>query len=122
MTEAELVQAWGIFLGNSQTAMALYVSILSGYLVIAYVVGRKLSRFQVRVVSTLFATTALYVTFILTVWWQRALEFALEAKALNPNRIVTNSQLGVYVTGLLFCMGILAALYFMWDVRRTKAD
>ena len=37
MTEAELVQAWGIFLGNSQTAMALYVSILSGYLVIAYV-------------------------------------------------------------------------------------
>ena len=122
MTEAELVQAWGNFLGNSQTAMALYVSILSGYLVIAYVAGRKLSRLQVRVVSTLFATTALYVTFILTVWWQRALEFALEAKALNPNRIVTNSQFGVYGTGLLFCMGILAALYFMWDVRRTKTD
>jgi hypothetical protein len=121
MTEAELVEAWGIFLGNSQTAMALYMSILSGYLIIAYLVGSKLSRLQAGIVSTLFLVASSFCTLVLTIWWQRALEFALEAKALNPDRMVNNSQFGVYVTGSIFCLGIFAALYFMWDMRRQKA-
>ena len=122
MTEAELVEAWGIFLGNSQTAMGLYLSILSGYLIIAYAVGRKLSRIQAIIVSTLFFFASAFCTLILTIWWQRALEFALEARAINPERIVSNSHDVVYTIAALFSLGILASLYFMWNVRHSNAD
>lgn len=44
MNEAELVEAWGLFLGNSQTALGLYLSVLTGYLIIAYLIGDKLTR------------------------------------------------------------------------------
>jgi hypothetical protein len=122
MTESELVEAWGIFLGNSQTAMALYLSILSGYLIIAYIVGRKLSRVQVIILSTMFFFASAFCTLVLTTWWQRALEFAHEARAINPERIVSNSQEGVYTVAVLFSVGILASLYFMWNVRHSNPD
>jgi hypothetical protein len=122
MTEAELVEAWGIFLGNSQTAMGLYLSILSGYLIIAYAIGRKLSRIQTIIVSTLFFFASAFCTLVLTIWWQRALEFALEAKTINPERVVANSQGGVYTIAILFSLGILASLYFMWNVRHSNLE
>lgn len=120
MTEAELIESWALFLANSQSAMTLYLSILSGYLVIAYLVGNKLSRMQAGLISTLFFFATGYCTAILTTWWQRALEFANEASAINPERVVSNFQGFVYVTGGLFSLGILACLYFMWDVRHPK--
>jgi len=122
MTEAELIEAWGLFLGNSQTAMALYLSILSGYLIIAYLVGRKLSRTQVIILSTMFVFASSFCTLVLTVWWQRALEFALEAQAINPERIVSNSKDAVRMVAALFSLGILASLYFMWNVRHAETE
>ncbi len=122
MTEAELVEAWGLFLGNSQTAMALYLSILSGYLIIAYLIGRKLSRTQVIILSTMFLFASAFCTLVLTTWWQRALEFALEAQAINPERTVTNSQEGVRMVAVLFSLGILSSLYFMWNVRHSEDE
>jgi hypothetical protein len=50
------------------------------------------------------------------------LEFALEAQAINPERAVTNSQEGVYVVMVLFALGILASLYFMWNVRHARTE
>ena len=122
MTESELVEAWGLFLGNSQTAMALYLSILSGYLIIAYLIGRKLSRTQVIILSTMFLFASGFCTLILTTWWQRALEFALEAQQINPERVVSNSQDAVRTVAILFSMGILSSLYFMWNVRHTEDE
>lgn len=122
MTEAELVEAWGQFLGNSQTAMALYLSILSGYLIIAYLVGRKLSRTQVIILSTMFLFASAFCTMILTTWWQRALEFALEAQVINPERVVSNSQTAVRGVAVLFSLGILSSLYFMWNIRHTEEE
>ena len=122
MTEAELIESWALFLANSQSAMTLYLSILSGYLIIAYLVGNKLSRMQAGLISTLFFFSTAYCTTILTIWWQRALEFASEANEINPERIVSNFQGFVFVTGGLFLLGILACLYFMWDVRHPKTE
>ena len=44
----------------------------------------------------------------------------MEAKQLNPDRQVANSQgVTLAITAFLF-MAIVASLYFMWSVRRAK--
>ena len=122
MTESELVEAWGLFLGNSQTGLGLYLSILSGYLIIAYLVGAKLTRLQVWIVTTLFIWSSASVSLWFAAWWGRALEFALEAKKLNPERQVDNSPEALLVFTLMLWGGIVASLFFMWSVRHPKTE
>ena len=73
MTEAELVEAWGLFLGNSQTALGLYLSVLTGYLIIAYLVGNKLTRTQVVIVTILYVCATTIISLWFFAWWSRAL-------------------------------------------------
>jgi hypothetical protein len=122
MTEAELVEAWGLFLGNSQSGLGLYLSIISGYLIIAYLVGAKLTRVQASIVTTLFAFASVSVSLWFAAWWGRALEFAMEAKQLNPSRQVDNSPEAIMVFTLMLWLGIVASLYFMWSVRHPKTE
>jgi hypothetical protein len=122
MTEAELVESWGLFLGNSQAGLGLYVSILTGYLIVAYLVGAKLTRVQVWIVTTLFTFASTSVSLWFSAWWGRALEFALEAKELNPNRRVDNSPEALWIFTIMLWLGIVASLYFMWTVRHPKTE
>ena len=122
MTEAELVEAWGLFLGNSQAGLGLYLSILSGYLIIAYLIGNKLTRAQVTIVSALFVFSTTSVSLWFWAWWGRALEFAMEAKQLNPSRQVANSPAAHYIFTSMLLLGIAAALYFMWTIRHPKTE
>lgn len=50
------------------------------------------------------------------VWWQRALEFALEAKKGNPETLFSINQAATYIMMVLLVLlvlGVLASLYFM---------
>ena len=122
MTEAELVDAWGLFLGNSQTALGLYLSVLTGYLIIAYLVGEKLTRTQVVIVTVLYVCANTIISLWFFAWWSRALEFAMEAKQLNPNRQVANSVGATWSITVMLFMAIVASLYFMWSIRHPKID
>ena len=122
MTEAELVEAWGLFLGNSQTALGLYLSVLSGYLIIAYLVGDKLTRAQVVIVTVLYVCATTIITLWFFAWWSRALEFAMEAKQLNPDRQVANSVQTTWSITVMLFMAIVASLYFMWSIRHPKKE
>jgi hypothetical protein len=122
MSESELVEAWGLFLGNSQAGLGLYLSILSGYLIIAYLVGAKLTRAQVSIVTALFVFSTASVSLWFAAWSQRALEFAMEAKQLNPDRQVSNSTEALLIFTSMLFLGIIASLYFMWSIRHPKTE
>ena len=122
MTEAELVEAWGLFLGNSQTALGLFLSVLTGYLIIAYLVGDKLTRTQVLILTVIYVCATTIISIWFYAWWSRALEFAMEAKQLNPDRQVANNAQAARGITLMLFMAIFASLYFMWGVRRKKDD
>jgi hypothetical protein len=122
MTEAELVEAWGLFLGNSQTALGLYLSVLTGYLIMAYLVGDKLTRPQVLIVTVLYVCATTIITLWFFAWWSRALEFAMEAKQLNPDRQVANSVQAAWSITVMLFMAIVASLYFMWSIRHPKTE
>ncbi len=103
-------------LGNAGSAMSIYVTITSGYLLVAYLAGKDLTRLQAVFISVLYVTFATFNTFAVVSYFQSAFHFGHTYGAgLVP-------YWPVYGLGTLFPLGILACLKFMWDVRHPKAE
>ena len=51
MTEFETAELTFSLVGYGMTAMALYFTVVSGYLIVAYLVGEQLSKSQMFIVS-----------------------------------------------------------------------
>jgi len=58
MTEAELITAFHGYLGEINAVLFGYISFVSGFLIMSYLVAAKLSRFLSIVVLALFATAS----------------------------------------------------------------
>jgi hypothetical protein len=99
----------------------IYLTVVSAYLVVVYFVGSKLTRTQVVLFSGLFVFGA-----GAEIWgMQRSLINVAELLALK----VEHSPLTPYERGItehgstwliVMCLGVVAALYFMWSVRRER--
>lgn len=63
MTEAELVESITSYFDIAVSGMALYLTACSGYLIVAYLVGKKLTRSQNFIISTLFCFMASVMTY-----------------------------------------------------------
>ena len=95
---------------------ALYLTILSGYLIVAYIQGKHMSRMQTAIVTTLFVCW----TFVNTVTSVSALNAAVYfGHTYGAGRAPEWGSLAIAV---LQSLGTLAALKFMWDVRHPKTE
>jgi hypothetical protein len=105
-------------------SMTLYLSVISGYLLVAYFVGAKLTRSQAMFISSIFAVFAIYALWgVAQYWWigDMARE-VLESRGLEDvdlNYIGLNPALIGAPIGVL---GIYGALRFMWHVRHPQAE
>ena len=103
-------------LGNAGSAMGLYITITSGYLLVAYLAGKDLTRMQAVIIAVLYVTFATFNTIAVVRYFQSAFYFGHTYGAgLTP-------YWPVYGLGSLFALGILACLKFMWDVRHPKTE
>jgi len=105
-------------------ALMLYLTVSSGYLIVAYLVGSKLTKAQVLFVSTLFFVFAFYALWGVGQYWSSgdqariALEASEAAPEIELNYLGMNPAVIALPMGLL---GIIGCLKFMWDVRHTSA-
>ncbi len=105
-------------------AMMMYLTVVSGYLVVAYLVGAQLARSQAVFISCVFVMFALYSLWGVTEYWtsaEEARQALIELGALDKvalNHLGVNAAIPALPMGLL---GIAGSLVFMWDVRRKKA-
>jgi small-conductance mechanosensitive channel len=104
---------------------ALFLSIVSGFLLVAYLAGAKLTQAQAVIISTLFVVGAGLQCWAL-VSHELAIEEYLAAKAeISP---LTAHQLSIAqgnagtIIAIAVVAGIVAALYFMWSVRHPKTE
>lgn len=120
MTEAELID--GIIGYNSTVPawLALYVTVLSGYLIVAYLVGKDLTRSQMTIVSGCFALFTTLCSYAALGNSKRILEFTNELRALNPDRQFAMNEIVLYSVAFMLFTGIFVGLKFMWDVRHSK--
>jgi len=125
MTEYELLDLLAGSIDSMYDSVALYLSIVSGYLLVAYLAGNKLTWVQTVIISVLFVAGAgLQGWGLLT--YQLANEEYMAAKAMiSPlteyQQGIANSGGGKIIASVM-ATGVVAALYFMWSVRHPKAE
>ena len=118
MTEYELADYTSSIMGNFLTALTVYFSVITAYVVAAFAAGARLTKIQLTIVNTCF-TVAAGVTGVLTVLiFRRFFAFAIQVS--NPqgtDPVDFTMPLAILITGLF-----VGCLIFMWDVRRGNID
>jgi len=122
MTELELVEAANSYFELAVEVLGFYMTVTSGFLIVAYLVGDKLTRSQMVTVSTLYIFMAVVATYATFAYMSRGVHYALLIKALDSaGRIYASPFLPTLMTAIL-AAGILASLRFMWNIRNPKSD
>jgi hypothetical protein len=123
MTESELIEAITSYFDIAVAALTLYVTICSGYLLVAYMAGGNLTNSQAFIVSTLYCFVATVTTYAFRTWSLRSFEYLAFQKSseLSSIELGIAPTLGSVLTVIMFA-GVLACLKFMWDVRHPKAE
>ena len=121
MSEAEIWELILLSQANAATYIAMLLTLISGYLVIAYLVGAKLSGQQILLVNGLFLLSAFSIAFPAFAAYDRAsFLLSLTSEAYRSPRSA-GIHLGPGTSVVIFSGAILASLKFMWDVRHPKS-
>jgi hypothetical protein len=122
MNEGDAIEAAAGAAAVSFTCFAIYISFTFGFLVTAYFVGNKLTRFQVISAMGLYVVGAGWMA-LATIAWGQALFAITEAKATALDT-VSLIQRGYWIEtmSILLVTGMMISLYFMWGVRHPKTE
>ena len=121
MSEAEIWELILLSQANAATYIAMLLTLVSGYLVIAYLVGAKLSGQQMLLVNELFLLSSFWIAFPTFAAYERAsFLLSLTSEAYRSPRSA-GIHLAPGASVVIFSGAILASLKFMWDVRHPKS-
>ena len=122
MTEAEYAEVIAAYSSNAGTFFATYLTVLSGYLITAFVAGSRLNTLQVAILNIGFVVAVLamiwaaYHAGMVQVYYTNLL---LE---MAPDSPQSGRDWVMATVGTLMFGGLLAGLVFMWNVRHPKTE
>ena len=122
MSEAELFESAQSVWGNYLTCMTLLVTVVSAYLVAAFVVGFRLKKSQVALVNTLFGIFSLYGIAGMFGFARSGTEMMLLSFEMSTQRTIHGLTIIPEATLIVFPPLVLACYKFMWDVRHPKVE
>jgi hypothetical protein len=120
VSEYELVESIGIYISNSIQSISIYLTVVSAYLVAAFIAGERLTRRQVVIVNCLFVAGAGIFTYTTIGLLFRQQHYVLELAQLQPKIVLPGRVPLAPIMGFVQLGGIGASLKFMWDVRHPK--
>lgn len=119
MTDAEL---WGLIVEYNNTMLstfALFLTLVSGFLVVAYLVGDKLTQWQAAIVTSGFVLSTALFSATAYGYGSRALYLIGQTSEQYRSGVMFSSS-ALWFFMLIYLLGILACLKFMWDVRHPR--
>jgi hypothetical protein len=122
MVATDWLEIAGLGFSNSLAAFAITLTMATGYLVMAYIVGKKLTTSQLWILNILFLCVMLMVAAADFTALQNAIRAAHEAGKLSP-AWETSAELNMKTAYLSLAVNlflICGCLKFMWDIRNTK--
>jgi len=122
MTEYELIDLIFSAVNGAATANVLIFTIISAYLVTAWLVGDKLTTAQVTMMNLLYLCTAPMMIWGWLGRYLAALELQNALQLVNPD---APNGISIYVivgVPTVYSLLILGSLKFMWDVRHPKIE
>jgi hypothetical protein len=128
MTAAEWMELYTSSTANGLTAQATLLTLVSGYIVVAYLVGERLTTLQVSVTNLVYVGGSISTLSSNYVSVLEALNAKAQAVALEANMpsMITggDGSLNSFAATVALLNGlfILASLCFMWQVRHPKTE
>ena len=125
MTEYEIVDLLRSGVANMLAGQAIYFTQLGSYLLVAYLIGSKLTRFQVTFLSLLLIILSFtgMSGFLATLNSNFDLRDRLVDMGSSQVSVSTEMSTAASYTFVVFRVLIfLGALMFMWQVRHPKAE
>lgn len=119
MTAYEYLDVAQSNFSNALANVSLAIAVLSGYLVVAYTVGVKLTRTQVSVLNTNYVIWMLYILASGGTGLANGYARATVAKEmLGESPLLLSYPVHMYV--LIGFLLLTTSLWFMWSVRQPK--
>ena len=124
LTEFELADLYVGAQGNATSITALFVTIMSGYLIVAWLVGEKLTRAQVIFINALFILFQFNLILAWSATWEKAIKVATELNSIDPTFYSSGlgSSAGLIVFAVTMIASIPGCIKFMWNIRHPKKE
>jgi hypothetical protein len=124
MTESDWVEMYGMAFSASATYFTVLISIVSGYLVVAYFVGERLTKTQVSIMNAMYLAVAATnisgtYTAIYDFMFARN-QMASQIPEFAVYGVVANIYFWALFNVILSSLLVSASLIFMWQVRHPK--
>jgi len=120
MSEADLLDTAQAVWGNYISTMGIFVSILSAYLIVAYIAGRTLTKAQVILVNVSFGVFVTFGIFGMFGFSRTGTELMLLALDASTQRKAIGITIVPELTLIIFPILVLGSYKFMWDIRHSS--
>ncbi len=122
LTEYELADLAMSVQSSTTPAVAVFVTIMGAYLLVAWLAGGKLTRAQVSLINVLFIFFQLTMVLSWGLRWEHAYRFMGALASLDPTFYIPVYPVLLATFAIVMLATIPGCIRFMWDVRHPKAE
>ena len=119
MNEAESLQLFSSIMQGGYTALGIYLTVLSGYLAVAYLVGNKLSKFQVSTITFIFVCFSLVLVVGGWAFFTTGMTILLGLGDRGSVPVLKFLAAGVHLQAAVQLIAVGLAMKFMLNERRN---
>ena len=121
MSEYEYAELIAVYSSNAGTFFATYLTLLSGYLITAFVAGTRLNTIQVIILNTGYVLAVLMMIWAAYFAGMVQVHYTDQLIAMAPESPQAGRDWVMATVGIVMLGGLLASLYFMWNVRHAES-
>jgi len=121
MTEYEIADLTTSVMGNYLTAFSVFITLISAYVIAAFVAGVRLSRAQVTFVNLCFITLTTVTSLVCATMLARALTLNLMSPLADLGGLPLGPRYAFSTTGVMNASIIVGCVWFMGRVRKNEA-
>ena len=125
MAEYELLDVMETINGNAITATGVYFSILTAYLLVAYLVGKQLTRYQVVFINVVFLFYNMIALVNLAGMVRTRMSLSERLIEMSDGARSMNEETGLFIISIFILMRLMlvvGAMGFMWQIRHPKTE
>ncbi len=107
------------------THIAIFLTLVTAYLVVAYLVGTKLTRAQVSVATSIYLIAYIFESIIMMAIFRSVINgiqrYRERFTVYDPESIYSIVAAG-YIGVAILTLILMASLWFMWSIRHPKSS
>ena len=119
MTEYEVADIAAAVMANFLTSLTVFLSIVSAYVIAAFVAGERLSKIQLSIINLCFVVSAAILGYLVVSLYRRF--FAL-AQSINVDRGPIGDVNFTWPLSVLLVAIVFGCFIFMWNVRNRDDE